>query len=58
MALGYEYSTEYEVHIIAYVYHWEENTILSLPIKKRKRYVELINKQKEAENKAQEDANK
>ena len=35
---------EQEVHWIAFNYHWSENAILSLPIKKRKRYVELINR--------------
>jgi hypothetical protein len=35
---------EREVHWLALNYHWNEDTILSLPIRKRKRYVELINK--------------
>ena len=35
---------EQEVHWIAFNYHWSENAILALPIKKRKRYVELINR--------------
>jgi hypothetical protein len=35
---------EQEVHWMAFNYHWSENAILSLPIKKRKRYVELINR--------------
>jgi hypothetical protein len=35
---------EREVHWLAFNYHWSEDSILSLPIKKRKRYVELINK--------------
>ena len=51
MALGYDYITEIEVHIIAYIYNWGRNEILNLPIKNRKRYVELIQEQKEAENK-------
>jgi hypothetical protein len=34
---------EREVHWIAFHYHWGEKDILSLPINKRKRYVELIN---------------
>ena len=28
---------------LAFNYHWSEDAILSLPIKKRKRYIELIN---------------
>lgn len=35
---------ERQVHWIAFNYHWNEDTILSLPIKKRKAYLELINK--------------
>lgn len=33
---------EQEIHKIAFYYHWDEDTILSLPMKKRQRYVELI----------------
>lgn len=49
MALGYD-NTEVEVHIIAYIYHWGRNEILNLPIKDRKKYVEMIQRQREAEN--------
>ena len=35
---------EREVHWIAFNYHWTEDAIMSLPVNKRKRYVELINK--------------
>jgi hypothetical protein len=35
---------EQEVHWLAFNYHWTEDTILSLPIKRRKKYIELINK--------------
>jgi hypothetical protein len=35
---------EREVHWMAFNYHWNEDSILSLPITKRKRYVELINR--------------
>jgi hypothetical protein len=35
---------EREVHWLAFNYHWSEDAILSLPISKRKRYVDLINK--------------
>ena len=31
-----------EIHWLAFYYHWHENEILSLPITRRKRYVELI----------------
>jgi hypothetical protein len=33
-----------EVHWIAFHYHWEEDSILSLPLRRRKLYLELINK--------------
>jgi hypothetical protein len=33
-----------EVHWIAFHYHWEEDSILSLPFRKRKMYLDLINK--------------
>jgi hypothetical protein len=35
---------EQEVHWLAFNYHWSEDAILSLPIKRRKKYIELINK--------------
>lgn len=35
---------EQEVHWLAFNYNWSEETILSLPLTKRKRYVELINR--------------
>jgi hypothetical protein len=35
---------EKEVHWIAFNYNWAETEILSLPVSKRKRYVELINR--------------
>jgi hypothetical protein len=34
---------EREVHWLAFNYHWSEDAILSLPVQKRKRYVELVN---------------
>lgn len=44
-----------EVHIIAYFYHWGEDKILSLPISKRAKYIELIDKQVKAENSTGDD---
>jgi hypothetical protein len=35
---------EREVHWLAFNYHWSEDSILSLPLVKRKRYVDLINR--------------
>jgi hypothetical protein len=35
---------ENEVHWIAFNYHWNEDEILSLPMRRRKRYVDLINR--------------
>lgn len=34
---------EHEIHWLAFNYKWIESEILSLPVRKRKRYVELIN---------------
>lgn len=39
-----------QVHIIAYYYGWGEDKILSLPILKRTKYVDLIIRQVKAEN--------
>jgi hypothetical protein len=38
-----------EAHCIAYVYHWERDTIMNLPRLERKAWVDIIMKQKEAE---------
>ena len=35
---------EYEIHCLAFYYHWSESDILSLPLKRRRKYVELINR--------------
>lgn len=35
---------EKEIHWIAFNYHWSEDAILSLSMRKRKRYVDLINR--------------
>lgn len=40
----------YEVHRLAYYYKWGEKEILSLPIFKRAKYLELIEQQIKAEN--------
>jgi len=41
---------EMEVHWLAFNYHWSEDSILSLTMNKRKRYVELINKSLSGDN--------
>jgi hypothetical protein len=33
---------EEEVHAVAFYYHWTEDAILSLPLQRRRRYVEMI----------------
>ena len=38
---------EHEVHVIAWNYHWSEREILALPRSKRRRYVQLIDRQHE-----------
>jgi len=47
-----------EMHILAYVYHWERDTLWSLPIMERKMWVKMVHEQKEAENEAASNAGK
>lgn len=41
---------EQEVHWLAFHYHWSEKEILALPMKKRRKYIELINATLAGEN--------
>ena len=41
-----------EAHVIAYVYHWDRNTILKLSRGERRMWYDLIMKQKKAENRS------
>jgi hypothetical protein len=41
---------EGEVHWLAFNYHWSEDEILSLPLSKRRKYVDLINQTLSGEN--------
>ena len=41
--------TKMEMHLLAYVYRWERDTIWKLRRSERKMWVDLIRKQKEAE---------
>lgn len=43
-----------EMHVIAYVYHWDRATLWRLPISERKKWVQIILDQKELENKQTE----
>lgn len=38
------------MHIIAYVYHWERDTLWNMPSRERRMWVDLINTQKKMEN--------
>lgn len=40
---NYSKRSEHETHWLAFNYHWSEHSILSLPFKRRRRYVNLIN---------------
>ena len=53
---GYD-TTLAEVHIIAYIYHWGRNEIMDLPIKVRRKYVQMIKQQKDVENSQYETSN-
>ena len=44
------------MHILAYIYRWERDTIMSLRRKERRMWVEMIKEQKEAENDEIEEA--
>lgn len=37
------------MHALAYVYHWDRNSLWNMPIKERRKWVEIVLKQKEQE---------
>lgn len=45
-----------EMHVLAYVYHWDRNSLWNLPIKERRKWVDLVIKQRQAENDAYENS--
>ena len=47
-----------EMHTIAYVYHWDRNTLWELSFKERRMWYDMIIKQKQAEEEALENATK
>jgi hypothetical protein len=47
---GNLYWLEREVHLLARYYHWSEREILSLPRKKRRRYIQLLQEETERLN--------
>ena len=49
MALG-------EMHILAYCYHWDRDTLWSLPRSERKMWVEIVREQKKVENNSSNDS--
>jgi hypothetical protein len=46
--------TKAEMHVIAYCYHWSNESLWSLPRNERKMWVEIIKEQKNAENRETE----
>ena len=44
-----------EMHVLAYVYHWDRNSLWNLPINERHKWVDIVLKQKQAENDSLED---
>ena len=34
-----------DIHLLAFYYHWSENEIMSMTIKKRKKYIQLLNEE-------------
>ena len=45
------------MHLLAYVYHWDRDTIKYMPSQERREWVECIKLQKEAEKEAMEKNN-
>ena len=41
-----------EMHVLAYVYHWDRNSLWNLQIKERRKWVDIVLKQKQAESDA------
>lgn len=53
LALNCDFETaKQEMHILAYVYRWDRNTLWSLPRNERKLWVEEVIRQKKAEKDA------
>lgn len=42
------------MHVLAYVYHWDRNSLWYIPIKERRKWVQIVTEQKEAEREALE----
>lgn len=42
------------MHILAYVYHWDRNSLWSIPVNERRKWVQIVTEQKEAEREALE----
>lgn len=38
------------MHLLAYVYHWDRNTLWKLPCRERRLWVDMIQTQKKLEN--------
>lgn len=43
-----------DMHVLAYVYHWDRNSLWNIPILERRKWVEIIMEQKEQERLALE----
>ena len=43
-----------EMHVLAYIYHWDRDSIWNIPISERKKWVLLIQEQQKAEREALE----
>lgn len=39
-----------EMHLLAYVYHWDRNTLWKIPCRERRLWVDMIQTQKKLEN--------
>lgn len=50
-------NTFMEMHLLAYTYHWDINSLWNLTLSHRKKWVEMILKQKQAERDSLENHN-
>lgn len=41
-----------EMHVLAYLYHWDRNSLWDLPVNERRKWVSILREQQEAEQEA------
>lgn len=43
-----------EMHVLAYIYHWDRDSLWNIPISERRKWVEIVMQQKNSEREAME----